>query len=104
MRKRTRKPVTRTDFIFSFHQCGMTYRQATDVYLAMVDVIGTAILSGSPVEFGRVGKIVPVEVNAKPVSMNFPNRRVQIMLGRRLKFKFKVHKAFTDKRQLSWFD
>jgi nucleoid DNA-binding protein len=80
----------------------MTYRQATEVYDSMVDLVGTAILNRQQVEFGKVGKILPVVANAKTVSMNFPHRQRQIMLGRRIRFKFRVHKAFINRHTIDW--
>lgn len=103
MTRPKRKSVTRNDFIQRFRRCGLSYRKATDIYESMVDVVGTAVLSKQGVEFGKVGKISPVVANAKTVSMNFPNRQRQIMLGRRVKFKFKVHRAFMDKHVDDWF-
>lgn len=103
MSRPKRKSITRNDFIRQFHRCGMTYRQATEVYDTMVDLVGTAILNRQQVEFGKVGKIAPIVANAKTVSMNFPNRQRQIMLGRRIRFKFKVHKAFIMRHPIDWF-
>jgi nucleoid DNA-binding protein len=103
MSRPKRKSVTRNDFIKKFHGCGMTYRQATAIFEAVVDLVGTAVLNRQQVEFGRVGKIVPVLANSKTVSMNFPNRQRQIMLGRRIRFKFRVHKSFIDSHPIDWF-
>lgn len=98
-----RKAVTRSDFIERFHGHGLTYRKATEIYEEVVDLIGCAVLSRQHVEFGKVGKIVPTVASAKTVSMNFRNRRRQIMLGQRIRFKFKVHKAFLENHPLDWF-
>jgi hypothetical protein len=103
MSRPKRKAVTRNDFIRAFHRCGLTYRKASELFDGMIDLVGTAILNGQQVEFSRVGKITPVVANAKTVCMNFPERQRQIMLGQRIRFKFKVHRAFLSSHPVDWF-
>jgi len=98
-----RKAVTRNDFIRRFHHCGLTYRQATEIYDQVIDLVGVAVLNRQQVEFGKVGKIVPIVAPSKTVSMNFPNRRRQIILGQRIRFKFKVHRAFLENHPIDWW-
>ena len=99
-----RKSVTRSDFIRALHRNGhMTYRRASEVFDLLVDTIGTAVLNRQQVDFGKVGRIVPTVANAKTVCMNFTSRKRQIMLGQRVRFKFKVHRKFLNTHQVDWF-
>jgi hypothetical protein len=89
---------------------GLGYTQACNAYDAMTSVFEDAIVQGQKICVGRVGAVVPIKLEPKVVNMGFSNSggrvrkmKRQYILGRRLKFKFSLHKAFMHKHDLDWF-
>ena len=102
--------VSRVQFIERFVSRGFNYTQACDAYEAMVSLFEDAIVQGRRVNIGKVGALMPVRMEPKVVHMGFKTdggklRKVrrEYVLGRRVKFKFNLHKAFIRQHQLGWF-
>lgn len=102
--------ITRVQFIERFVSSGLSYSQSGDAYDAMISMFEDAILQGRRINIGKIGALVPVRMEPKVVHMGFKNEggkvkkvKREYVLGRRIKFKFNLHRAFVKQRQLSWF-
>lgn len=77
----------------------------------MVSMFEDAIIQGRKINIGKVGALLPVKLEPKVVHMGFKCEtggrvkkvRREYVLGRRVKFKFNLHRAFMNHHQLNWF-
>ena len=104
-----RPAVSRRIFISKFMEsCGLTYEQASSVYVTMCDVLEDAIVAEHKIGFGRVGAITPYRRAAQVVTMGclqLPGRKTekvrrQFFLDARTQWKFKLYRKFEKRRQL----
>lgn len=103
--------VTRADFIKNLAKVpGMSYVQAGTAYDSFIKTIEDGICSGDKIQLSRVGAIVPVKLDPRPVSMGFRRGEGNTIehvsrtyfLGTRIKYKFKLFKRFVESHTLDW--
>lgn len=105
------EPLTRAKFIAKFmHTLGCSYVEACNIYDCMVEQFKEAVVDGSKIYIGRVGALDPVWQEPKVVHMGF--KRVvgsvvredrEFVLGRRIRYRFRLFKRFIQQHQLNWF-
>ena len=102
--------VKRADFIRNIVKNeGLTYAQASAAFDAVIQTLEDGICAGSKIQLGKIGAIVPVRLDPRPVQMHFRRQGNTVVhqertyfLGSRIKFKFRLFKAFLQSRTLSW--
>lgn len=97
--------VKRADFIRNIvNTQDLTYAQASAAFDAVMKTLEDGICDGSKIQLGKIGAIVPVKLDPRPVQMNFKREHGQrtYFLGSRIKFKFRLFKAFLQSRTLNW--
>ena len=98
----TDKPtIRREDFIKKLTACGLTYQQAETAYSAFIAVLEDGISSRSKINFSKVGALDPKELHPRQFTMGFRRDRDgihsekrQYTVGTRIKYQFRVYKAF----------
>jgi hypothetical protein len=103
-------------FVSAFIARGLSYAEAQHAYDAMLSVFETGIIGGNRITLGRVGTLTPVWLEPKVVHMGFTrskdddgsvsikkDSKREYILGRRVKFKFNLHRAFMRKHDFNWF-
>jgi nucleoid DNA-binding protein len=116
--------VRRADFIRDIvNSQGLTYAQAGAAFDSFVKTLEDGICAGAKIQLGKVGAIVPVRLDARPVQMHFRRERASATganvlrsdehgtvirqertyyIGRRIKFKFRLFKGFINRKTLNW--
>lgn len=102
--------VGRKEFIRRWmEECGVTYDTACQLYRTMVVVFEDGIANGQKVTIGHLGALVPYWQGSRTAIMGF--RRVQggvvrhkqeYFLDPRIRYKFKIFKAWLNKSHLNW--
>lgn len=106
------EPVSRVDFVKKIMHTGLTYVQASRAYDAFITTVEDAVVSGGRVNFGRLGALKPVPVKSRAVHMGFSRGKKGVVtkssrtffIGRRIKYKFELYKAFARSHDMKWFD
>ena len=102
--------VKRADFIRNIvKNQGMTYALASSAFDSVMQTVEDGICAGSKIQLGKIGAIVPVRLDPRPVQMHFKRQGGVVIhqertyfLGSRIKFKFRLFKAFLQSKTLSW--
>lgn len=107
------KVIDRRQFIQQLmRQCGFTFAEATKAFDCMCRVFENSVVSGSRINIGRVGALVPVWKPGRDILMHF-----SVGKGRKIKtgttrtyhkdghyeFKFRLYDKFIQTRNLQWF-
>ena len=110
--------INREDFISRLMDDGLTFTQATRAYNSFMRTLDDAVVMGARINFWRIGSLKPELQEPRTVHMGFQRKRKGkdisqgthtvkskrvYELGRRLRYKFVLHKTFLNKRQLNWF-
>lgn len=104
--------ITRAAFIKRYMEdCGLTYQQSCQVYDCMVSTIQDGVVTGTKINFGRLGTLAPRWLPARAVNMGFErrangevkNRQRTYFLGRRISYSFRLYREFMQKHRLDWF-
>jgi len=106
----SQKTVKKANFVKAFLSRGLGYAQANAAYDALLGVVEQAILDGHEIRLGHVGTITPVESDPRTVKMGFRREQGKIVkchreyvLGRRVQFKFRLHRTFMRRNEFKWF-
>lgn len=102
--------VKRADFIRNLVSSqGFTYAQASVAFDSFIKTIEDGICTGSKIQLAKIGAIVPTKLDPRPVRMHFKREGDKVLkqdrtyfLGTRIKFKFKIFKAFLKSKTLDW--
>lgn len=108
--------VNRADFIQRLmRDCGLTYVESCRAYDCFISVFEDAVLSGHRINVGRVGAITPIWQSARTYNMGFKRQKPtadnpagvvlqksEINMGARIRYKFRLHRAFVRQNQLRW--
>lgn len=102
--------VKRADFIRNIvNNQGLTYAQASSAFDAVMKTLEDGICAGAKIQLGKIGAIVPVKLEPRPVQMHFKREKGTVVpqertyfLGSRIKFKFRLFKAFLQSKTLTW--
>ena len=106
------KAINRADFVRRYMtDCGLTYVQACYIFDVMVSIMEDAVVTGTKVNFGRLGTLTPIRKAPRTYTMGFkrikgatiPCRRVY-EVGSKVDYKFKVYKEFLKKHSLNWWN
>lgn len=101
--------VKRSDFVKKLMQAGMSYEDSKKAYRSFVAVLEDAVVSGSRVNFGRLGALKPIARKSRSVHMGFERKGNTMrktsktyFLGRRITYKFQIYARFANSHELNW--
>jgi len=107
----SRKPevVGRAIFVRRLMKDGFKYVDACRAYESLMSTLAYAVTNGAYVSFGNVGSLTPVVIPPRPIKMGcvrvkggWIKQSREYFLDTRIKYKFKIFKAFLQKHQLNW--
>ena len=106
------KPVTigRSEFVKRLMKSGFKFTEACQAYSVLMSTLADAVSQGAYVSLGEVGALVPSVVPPKQVRMGFMKQKGgktarivrEFFLDSRIKYKFRLYKAFVRNHQLNW--
>jgi hypothetical protein len=103
--------VGRKEFIRRWmEECGVTYDTACQLYRTMVSTFEDGVANGQKVTIGRLGSLVPYWQDSRTAVMGFRRVKGGVMrhkqeyfLDPRIRYKFKLFRAWLNKSHLNWF-
>jgi len=90
---------------------GFTFVEACRAFDCMSGVLADGVVTGSKINLGRVGALMPVRHSSRECHMSFKRvnggkleavKRVYAV-GPRLRYRFRVFETFLKSHQLDWF-
>lgn len=107
-----KKTIDRARFIKNYmSHGGLTYLQAIKAYDAMTFTFENAVINGDKISIGRVCCLDPETKEPREVHMGFVRDGDKIKkisrtyyVGRRVKYKVKIHKKFKQTHEIGWFN
>lgn len=102
--------VGRALFVRRLMKDGFKYVDACRAYESLMSTLAYAVTNGAYISLGNVGSLTPVVIPPRPIRMGFvkvkgggcEKQSREYFLDARVKYKFKIHKAFMQKHQLHW--
>jgi hypothetical protein len=102
--------IGRKDFIRRWmHEAGVSYDAAAAVYRVMVSIFEDGVANGQKITISQLGALVPYWQNSQTKVMPFRRikggivrQKQEYNLDPRIKYKFKIYRAWLNRSHLNW--
>lgn len=106
-----KQTVDRKEFIRRWMtECGVTYDVACQIYRTMVSTFEEGVANGDKITIGRLAALIPKWQDSRTVVMGcrrvpggVVKQKQEFILDPRIRYKFKIFKAWLNSRNIRWY-